>query len=225
MLARLERRLPLLTGGARDQPARQRTMRDAIAWSYDLLPAESRRSSAAWPSSSAASPWTWRKAVCAIGPNPGRDVLDGIAALTDTSLLRRDVGADREPRYSMLETLREFGLEQLAVSGEEHRLRDAHLAWYVSFARAHLPHPSMVLTGRRGWRGSSPSTTTCALRWAGRSKEGRASRPCAWLGHYGTTGTCAATPRRGTAGWKQPLPSATRHPPSIVRGRCSGSDG
>jgi DNA-binding CsgD family transcriptional regulator/tetratricopeptide (TPR) repeat protein len=62
------------------------------------------------------------------------DVLEGIASLTDKSLLRQEVGPDGEPRYGMLETVREFGLTQLAESGEEPALRRAHAAWFTAFA-------------------------------------------------------------------------------------------
>jgi len=133
LLARLDRRLPLLTGGARDLPARQRTMRDAIAWSHDLLTeaeqALFRRLSVfvggfALDDAEAIVP----------GPEEPRigagDVLDGVAALVDASLVRAEAG----PRYRMLETVREFAVERLAASGETDAVRDRHAARFLAFA-------------------------------------------------------------------------------------------
>jgi predicted ATPase len=130
LLARLERRLPLLTGGARDLPARQRTMRAAVAWSHDLLaPAEQAlfRRLAVF-----AGGCTLEAAAAVAGD--GADVLDGVAALVDRSLLRQEDGPGGEPRYRMLETVQEYGLEQLAASGEEEAVRRAHAAWCLAFA-------------------------------------------------------------------------------------------
>jgi hypothetical protein len=63
------------------------------------------------------------------------EIVDGIAALLDQSLLRQEVGVDGEPRFMMLETIREFALEQLHVHGEEHVLRERHYAAYLDFVR------------------------------------------------------------------------------------------
>jgi predicted ATPase/DNA-binding CsgD family transcriptional regulator len=134
MLRRLDQRLRLLTGGARDQPVRLRSMRDAIAWSYDLLTLEEQalfRRLAVFVGG-----FTLEAAeavVQAIDLRHG-DVLDGIAALVDKSLLQAIEESSEEPRYQMLETIREFGVEQLAVSGDEIPTRDAHVALVVSLA-------------------------------------------------------------------------------------------
>ncbi|MGH2603592.1 MAG: ATP-binding protein, partial [Dehalococcoidia bacterium] len=151
LLARLERALPLLTGGARDQPDRLRTMRTAIAWSYDLLGDEEQR-------------LFWRLAVFAGGFGldaaeyvaegggvarreaesgdtfstafrlpPSASVLDGLTSLVDASLVCQVAGPlAEEPRYQMLETVREFGIEQLTASGEEREVRAAHAAYFLS---------------------------------------------------------------------------------------------
>ncbi|MCA9880916.1 MAG: helix-turn-helix domain-containing protein, partial [Thermomicrobiales bacterium] len=129
LLNRLERRLPLLTGGPRDAPARLRTMRSAIAWSYDLLDADEQR--------------LFRHlAICAGGftlaaaegiGEPDTPVLDLLASLVDKSLLGME-GTDGETRYRPLETIREFGLEQLAASGEHEAASRRHAAWYRAFA-------------------------------------------------------------------------------------------
>lgn len=131
LLARLDKRLPLLTGGGRDLPVRQRTMHDTIAWSYDLL-------------SSAEQRLLGRLAVFAggftleaaeeVAADPGLDTLEGVASLVDNSLLREEDGPDGEPRYLMLDTVREFGLERLAANGHEPATRWAHATYYRALA-------------------------------------------------------------------------------------------
>lgn len=135
LLARLDRVLPLLTGGARDLPPRQRTMEGTIRWSYDLLaPAEQalfRRLSAF------SGGWTLAAAAAVVdAPRPiGLDVLEGMSGLVDRSLARQVPGGDA-PRFTMLETLREFGRERLAETGELHAVRQAHLDWCVALAES-----------------------------------------------------------------------------------------
>jgi len=133
MLQRMDRRLPLLTGGARDLPARQQTLRGAIAWSYDLLePAEQMlfRRLAVFRGCTLEAAET----VCAgEPPRPGTasvalplldtDVLDGLESLVDKNLIRQDEGVDGQPWYVMLETIREYALERLEESGEAQTLQ------------------------------------------------------------------------------------------------------
>ncbi|HEV2124714.1 MAG TPA: LuxR C-terminal-related transcriptional regulator, partial [Chloroflexota bacterium] len=130
LLRRLEHRLPLLTGGRRDAPARQRTMRDAIAWSYDLLtPGEQTlfRRLAVFVGG-----FTLEAAEAVTGGALGLDVFEGIASLDDESMLQQEEdGPDGEPRYLMLETVREYGVERLIASGEESVVRDAHAAYML----------------------------------------------------------------------------------------------
>src|SRR5215207_1006872 len=112
LLDRLDRRLLLLTGGPLDAPACLRTMRDAIAWSYDLLPSEEQllfRRLAVFMGGC-----TLEAATALAGG--GIDVLEGISALVASSLLRQEDGSGGESRFLMLETVREFGLERLAAS-------------------------------------------------------------------------------------------------------------
>ena len=131
---RLERRLPLLTGGARDLPARHQTLRGAIDWSYELLgPAEQklfRRLSVFVGGCTLEA----AEAVCDVKSDLELDLLEGVASLMDKSLLRELDRAGGEPRFVMLETIREYGLERLASSGEEPLTRRAHAAYFVVFA-------------------------------------------------------------------------------------------
>ena len=135
LLARLEQRLPLLTGGGRDLPARQRTMRDTLAWSYDLLaPAEQRlfRRLAVF-----AGGFTLAAAAAVAettDAQDGGDVLEGVAALVEQSLLRSVPGFADEPRYRMLETVREFGLERLAIAGENDETRARHASHFLELS-------------------------------------------------------------------------------------------
>jgi non-specific serine/threonine protein kinase len=158
LLARLERALPLLTGGARDRPDRQRTMRDAIAWSYDLLSADEqalfRRLSVfvggidlesaeaigareTGQDGAAGHGGLGNEAMFRGDPPPSRliTVLEGVVSLVEKSLVREVGGPlDEEPRYRMLETVREFGREQLANSGEERTVRAAHASYFTDLA-------------------------------------------------------------------------------------------
>jgi predicted ATPase/DNA-binding CsgD family transcriptional regulator len=145
LLTKLEQRLPLLTGGARDQPARLRSMRDAIAWSYDLLDVEERalyRRLAVFVGGFTLETAEWvegRRTEDRGAQHASCGVLEGLTSLADKSLLRHDVGAGDASRYSMLETVREFGLEQLQAHGEVDTARDAHLAWFVTLVERLCP--------------------------------------------------------------------------------------
>ena len=122
LLARLERRLPLLTGGPQDAPARHRTLAAAIAWSYELLDETGRRV-------------LRRLSIFAAGStlDAAAQVVDcddaAILALVDHSLLHRIDAPGEEVRFAMLDTVREYALERLAESGEEEDVRHRHAAW------------------------------------------------------------------------------------------------
>jgi len=135
LLARLERRLPLLTGGARDAPPRQQTMRNAIAWSHDLLSMDEQALFRRLTVFVGGFTLEAAEAVAGGAEDPGLAVLDGVASLLDKSLLREEDGPSGEARYLMLETVREYGLDQLAASGEEDEFRRRHAAWAVGFGR------------------------------------------------------------------------------------------
>jgi predicted ATPase len=136
LLARLSNRLPLLTGGARDLPARQQTMRATIAWSYDLLrPAEQSlfRRLAVF-----AGGWTLEAAEAA-GADGAGEVLDRLDALLSQSLLRREVRPGGESRYTMLETIREYALERLEESGATAQARQVHATYFLALAEEAEP--------------------------------------------------------------------------------------
>jgi predicted ATPase len=147
LLGRREKRLPMLTGGARDLPARQQTLRNTIAWSYDLLkPSEQApfRRLAVFAGSG-----TFEAIEAVAHPDEQLDLFGAIASLIDKSLIRQREGLDGEPRFWMLETIREFGLEQLATSGEEEATRRRHAAWCLALAEA--VEIDVVLPGHEQW--------------------------------------------------------------------------
>jgi predicted ATPase/DNA-binding XRE family transcriptional regulator len=124
--------LRLLTGGPRDHPNRQRTIRDAIGWSYALLsPAEQRlfRTLSVFVGG-----FGLEAAAAVAGESAELEILEGLASLVDKSLVTRLNDSVGQPRFTMLETIREFGLEQLAASGDELRIREAHVAWVVNLS-------------------------------------------------------------------------------------------
>jgi non-specific serine/threonine protein kinase len=145
LLARLDRRLRILGGGARDLPDRQQNLRQTIAWSYDLLDANERSVFRALAVFSGGFSLDAAAAVLgADGDDP--DLLDWLGSLVDQSLLRRMDAAESEPRLGMLETIREFGLEQLRAYGEEEQARAAHAAYYRSYAETKVSVVDKVLS-------------------------------------------------------------------------------
>jgi predicted ATPase len=138
ILSRLERRLSLLVGGGRDLPIRQQTLRQAIDWSHDLLTsAEKRlfRRLAVFAGS-----WTLEgaEAVCNPRQDPDLPILDAVSSLVDKSLIQEVGVASGELRFAMLETVREYALEQLEASGEQPVTRRAHAAWCIVVAEEGL---------------------------------------------------------------------------------------
>jgi predicted ATPase len=127
LLSRLERRLPMLIGGARDAPERQRTLRSTIEWSYDLLDEDERRLFASL--SVFAGGWTFEAAeeVCDAD-------LDTLHSLVDKSLARVEEG-----RFRMLETIREYAAERLEESGDVDELRRRHAAFFLALAERAEP--------------------------------------------------------------------------------------
>jgi predicted ATPase/class 3 adenylate cyclase/Tfp pilus assembly protein PilF len=132
LLRRLENRLELPAARSRDVPARQSTLREAIAWSYDLLGDEERRLHARL--SVFMGGCTFEAAERIAGPGSGLGVLEGIASLVDRSLLREAEDVGGEPRFAMIETIREFAREQLAQTGEEDELLRRHALEFARFA-------------------------------------------------------------------------------------------
>jgi predicted ATPase/serine/threonine protein kinase len=134
MRTRLANRLQLLTGGARDLPARQQTLRAAIGWSYDLLDAAEQKLFRRLSVFAGGSTLEAAEAVCNTKSDLGVDLLDGMASMVDKSLVQQVEQAKGESRFVMLETVREYGLEKLAESGEEALTRRAHAAYFLVLA-------------------------------------------------------------------------------------------
>jgi len=146
LLARLEAGIQVLGGGARDLPARQRTLRDTLAWSYELLDAPAQE---LFPRLAVVAGGCTADAAESLYGAPSdaadvdsvaepADVLDMLGALVDNSLLRREEHAD-EVRFTMLVTVREYALEQLTTRGALDCLRQQHAAYYLALAEAADP--------------------------------------------------------------------------------------
>ena len=144
LLARLEKRLPLLTGDSRDAPARQQTLRNTLEWSYNLLPPREQdvfRSLSVFVGGftlEAAETMSIPRSGAVPGTATSPDVLDLIAALVDQSLIRQ-LEYEVEPRYGMLETIREYGLELLETRGELDEMRRRHANWLAELVERIRP--------------------------------------------------------------------------------------
>ena len=156
ILARLERRLELLTGGPRDVHARQRTLRDTLRWSYDLLPG------------ARAAPVRAARRLRGRLDRAGRrrrlrpGAPDGLAALAEHNLIRVE-----DARFSMLETIRELAVEELAAAGEEQEIRGRHAGWCLGVAEE--GGPNLGGSARATWleHVGRASARTCAPRSPG----------------------------------------------------------
>jgi predicted ATPase len=209
LLGQLGNRLQFLTGGARDLPARQQTLRNTIAWSYDLLSPDEQKLfrrlavfaggftleaaeeiaecglriadwgrpgtdslGASEPEPDSEPDGSRSKAYAGSGGGssqsaidnpqsahpsasrrvpgiPQSDVLEGLAALVDHSLLRQEEQVDGEPRFLMLETIREFGLERLETGGETGTLRRTHAEFFLALAEQ--AEPELTGDGQAIW--------------------------------------------------------------------------
>ncbi|HEY0157808.1 MAG TPA: protein kinase [Thermoanaerobaculia bacterium] len=130
MLSRVENRLKLLSGGSRDLPERQQTMRAALSWGYNLLEGPDQQLFATLSVFRGGFSLEMADRLC-----DADDALDGISSLIDKALLRRDPASrDDAPRFTMLETIREYGLECLSTQGRDATVRRAHAALLASMA-------------------------------------------------------------------------------------------
>ena len=134
MRTRLTSRLQLLTGGARDMPERQQTLRAAIDWSYDLLSEAEQRLFRRLSVFVGGCTLEGAEAVCDTKSDLGLDLLDGMASMVDKSLVQRVEQAKGELRFVMLETIREYALEKLEASGEEASTKRVHAAYCLVLA-------------------------------------------------------------------------------------------
>jgi predicted ATPase/serine/threonine protein kinase len=134
MLTRLASRLQLLTGGARDLPQRQQTLRAAIDWSYDLLSAAEQRLFRRLSVFVGGCNLEAVEAVCDAKADLDLDLLDGMASMVDKSLVQQVEPAKGESRFVMLDTIREYALEKLEASGEQPLTKRAHAAYCLVLA-------------------------------------------------------------------------------------------
>lgn len=137
LLARLNSRLDTLTSGAHNLPERQRTLRQTIGWSYDLLNDDEKKLFARLAVFRSGRSLEAIEAVCA--PGLDIDVLEGVESLLNKSLLFQQEGQTGEPRFLMLETIHEYAREQLEASGEAEMIRCRHAAYYVNYAETAAP--------------------------------------------------------------------------------------
>ncbi len=192
MVARLEQRLPLLTGGARDLPLRQQTLRATISWSYDLLSDDEQKLYRRL--SVFAGGWTIEAAETVVGsPTSGElglDVLAGLERLVEHSLVRQAEGVEGEPRFGMLETIRDYGLERLEASGEADESRRRHAAHVLETEEAALSSLTAVTAATRYPRLQLElDNLRAALAWASAYEPPTAARIAAavqqfWLHRY-----------------------------------------
>lgn len=149
ILGRLQSRLQLLTGGALDLPERQQTLRNTIDWSHELLNEGEQALFRRFAVFIGGGTLEAAEAVCNTGRDLGIDLFDGLSSLVDKNLIQRADRPEAESRFTMLETIREYALEQLAASGEEPPTRRAHAAYCLVLAEE--GNPELSPAERSAW--------------------------------------------------------------------------
>ena len=132
LLNRLDERLQILTGGPRDLPSRQRTLRNTIEWSYNLLDEQEQQLFARLGVFTDGRSIEAVESICI--PGLAIDVLDGLESLLNKSLIYQEDGPGGQPRFFMLETIHEYALERVTASGELEAVRNQHLNFFRSLA-------------------------------------------------------------------------------------------
>ncbi len=172
LLVRLRHRLAVLTSGARDVPDRQQTLRKTIDWSYDLLDEDEKclfRRLAVFVGGCTLEA---TEAVCNAHGDLAVDALDGVAGLVDKSMLWQEAQADSEPRFLMLETIREYALERLQASGETEAMRRQHATFFLQLAEE--AEPKLRSAEQATWRKRlevEQDNLRAALSWTLESQE------------------------------------------------------
>jgi len=149
ILDRLQNRLQLLTGGALDLPERQQALRKTIDWSYELLNEDERKLFRRLAVFIGGSTLESAEAVCNTNRDLGIDLFEGLSSLVDKNLVQRVDSAENEPRFAMLETIREYAVECLVDSGEQAAARRAHAAYCLVLAEE--GNPELGPTERARW--------------------------------------------------------------------------
>ena len=139
MLQRLSSRLKLLTGGARDLPERQRTLRATIEWSFALLDEGEQLLFGRLAVFSGGRTLEAIEATCDAEGDLPVEAFEGVSSLLDKSLLRQEEGPKGEPRFVMLETIHEFAREKLEQSGEAEEIKRAHAQYFLTLAEEAYP--------------------------------------------------------------------------------------
>lgn len=147
LLARLEKPLHALTGGVRDAPDRQQTLRNTIAWSFNLLDDAEKRLFARMALFSGGGSLEAVEVIC--GDAPNTDVLEVLASLVDKSLVRQRETQGGDPRFGLLETLREYALEQFEAHTDYETMRQRYAEYYVELAER--AEPEMRLARQKQW--------------------------------------------------------------------------
>jgi len=172
MLDRLGCRLKLLTGGARDLPERQRTLKATIEWSYALLDEGERTLFGRLAVFSGGRTLEAIEAICDAEGDLPVDVFEGVSSLLDKSLLRQEEGPNGQPRFVMLETVHEFAREKLGESAEAEEIKRVHAEYFLTLAEE--VRPELKMANQLQWLESLEAehdNMRAALTWALERKE------------------------------------------------------